>query len=132
MGRRSFRAEREFGLIVGGVLVLLASRWLYLGRFTSVATIMLVVGISLAGAGILFPRALVLPNKAWMKLALALSHITSPIILGIIFFGVLTPIGTIKRVFGWDPLNRRSKRRQSYWHSYSSRQLNPKHYERMF
>ncbi len=132
MERRSFRAEREFGLIVGGVLVLFGARWLYLGRFTSAATIMLAVGVLLAGAGILFPRWLVLPNKAWMALAHALSCITTPIILGVVFFGILTPIGAIKRVLGWDPLYRRAARRSSYWHAYSPGQRNPRHYERMF
>lgn len=130
--RRSFRAEREFGLIVGGVVVLLASRWLYLGRFTSAAPAILVVGVLLMGAGVLFPQALVLPNEAWMRLAVALSNVTSPVILGIIFFGVLTPIGVIKRVFGWDPLYRRAPQRDSYWHPYSQRQRNRRHYEKMF
>lgn len=132
MARRSFRTEREFGLIVGGVFVLVASRWLYLGRFTSAATIMLIVGVLLTNAGIVFPRVLVQPNRVWMALAHALSCITSPIILGLVFFGVLTPIGVIKRVFGWDPLYRRTTRRSSYWHAYSPRQRNPRHYEKMF
>lgn len=126
------RAEREFGLIVGGVLVLVAARWLWLGKFMSAATVMLPLGIGLILCGILFPRVLVLPNKAWMKLALALSLVTSPIIFGIVFFGVLTPVGAIKRAFGWDPLHRRGKQQYSYWHAYSPRQRNRRHYEKMF
>ena len=54
--------------------------------------------------GLVFPRALVLPNKAWMALAEALSFVSTRIILAFVFFGIVTPIGFVKRLFGWDPL----------------------------
>jgi hypothetical protein len=65
-----------------------------------------------------------------MKLAEALAYVFSPIILAIIFFLVLTPIGLIKRAMGWDPLERRSGSRESFWHPYPARDR--RHYERMY
>jgi hypothetical protein len=132
MKRRSFRAEREFGLIVGGVFTLLALWWLYRGKLVSVAQVLVVVGASLVLLGLVFPRALVFPNKAWMKLAEGMSFVSTRIILAFVFFGVLTPIGLIKRAMGWDPLHRRADSSESYWREYSKRQLDPKHYEKMF
>lgn len=132
MKKRAFRAESEFGLIVGAVFVLLGVWWIYRGKFTSFAYTVLPLGSALILLALVFPRALIYPNKAWMKLAEVLSFVMTRIILGIIFFFILTPIGVVKRLFGWDPLNRRAGRSASYWRPYSDRQRNPRHYEKMF
>ena len=132
MKQRYFRAEREFGLIVGGVFTLLGAWWLYRGKFVRAVPIVLPLGIALCLLGIILPRALVFPNKAWMTLAEGLSYVTTRIILAFVFFVVLTPIGLIKRALGWDPLHRRGGSDRSYWRPYSERQHNPRHYEKMF
>jgi hypothetical protein len=111
---RSFRAEKEFGLIVGGVFVLLGSWWLYRGKFLNAAYIFMVAGAALVLFGVIAPRLLIVPRKLWMKLAEGMSYISSRIILAIVFFLVLTPIGVIKRAMGWDPLQRRSGSRDSF------------------
>ena len=130
--KKSRRAEREFGLIVGGVLVLLSSWWLYRGKFVTLSQVTLAVGGVLVLLGLLFPAVLVWPNKAWMALAEVLSFVSTRIILAFVFFGIVTPIGFVKRLFGWDPLNRRAARSDSYWIPYSERQKDPRHYEKMF
>ena len=130
--KRSLRAEREFGLIVGGVLLLLSSWWIYRGKFHSASQFTLPLSAVLILLGIIFPRALVYPNKAWMALAEVLSFISTRIILAFVYFAILTPIGVVKRLFGWDPLNRRSARGDTYWRPYSERQRDRRHYEKMF
>jgi len=130
--KTSFRDEREFGLTVGIMLILLGGWWLYAGRWKLVATGFLALGPALVILGSLFPRALVLANRAWMALAKLLSLFTTPIILAIIFFGVLMPIGAVKRLFGWDPLRRRASPGASYWISYNARQRDPRHFEKMY
>ena len=130
--KRSLRAEREFGLIVGGVLVLLSLWWLYRGKFPLAARVALPLGAVLILLGLLLPRSLVLLNKAWMALAEALAFVSTRVILAVVFFGIVTPIGLVKRFFGWDPLNRRAARGDSYWKPYTERQRDPRHYEKMF
>jgi hypothetical protein len=130
--KRSLRVEREFGLIVGGVFTLLSSWWLYRGKFSNVSVITMPLGAALILLGLLFPRALVWPNRAWMALAEVLAFVSTRIILGFVFFGIVTPIGVVKRWFGWDPLQRRAARGESYWQPYSERQRDPRHYEKMF
>ena len=133
MKRRSFRAEREFGLVVGGVFALLGGWWLYRGKFATAAPVLLTLGTLLILFGLLWPRALVWPNRAWMLLAEGLSWVTTRIILGVVFFLVMTPIGVIKRLMGWDPLGRRNRQGgASYWRPYSERQRDPRHYEKMY
>jgi Saxitoxin biosynthesis operon protein SxtJ len=128
----SFRAEREFGVLVGLMAILIGSWRLYQGRQGAFATGLLGVGSALVILGFFFPKALVLPNRWWMALAKWLSLITTPIILGIIFFLVVMPIGMIKRLFGWDPLRRRAPSAASYWGPYNARQRDPHHFEKMY
>jgi len=132
MKQASRRAEREFGLIVGGVLVLLSAWWMYRGKFPTVSHITLPVGAALILLGLVFPRALALPNRAWMALAEVLSFLMTRVILAFVFFAIVTPIGLIKRLFGWDPLHRRAGSSDSYWRPYSERQRDARHYEKMF
>ena len=132
MKSKSFRAEREFGLIVGGLFVLLGGWWLYRGKFMTAIAVILPLGALLIFLGVVWPRALVLPNKAWMLLAEGLSFVFTRLILGVVFFLLVTPTGVAKRLMGWDPLHRREARKPSYWQPYSSRQRNRRHYEKMF
>ena|ERR1041384_250296 len=127
---RSFRAEREFGLIVGGIFVLLSLWWLYRGKFATAAYVLSAAGSALVLCGLVFPRLLTVPRRLWMKLAEGMSYVTSRIILGIVFFLVLTPIGLVKRAMGWDPLQRRSGSRDTFWQPYPERDR--RHYEKMF
>ena len=130
--RRSYRVEREFGLIVGGILILLSAWWLYRGKFATATQIILPIGSLLVLLGLVWPRSLVLLNRVWMALASVLSFITTRIILAVVFFLVLTPIGLIKRAMGWDPLHRRAQQEPSYWRPYPERQRDLRHYEKMY
>jgi Saxitoxin biosynthesis operon protein SxtJ len=130
--KSSFRVEREFGLIVGGMLILIGSWWLYRGSWVTVAKGFLGTGSMLVILGLLLPRALVYPNRAWMALARILSLVTTPIILAIIFYLIVLPIGFIKRLSGWDPLRRRAPSAESYWAPYNARQHDPRHFEKMY
>ena len=132
MKRKSFRREREFGLVVGGVFMLLSGWWIYRGKFSSASQIALPLGALLLLLGLVWPKALVWPNRGWMLLAEGLSFVTTRIILGIVFFLIITPIGLAKRLSGWDPLSRRGGRGASYWKPYSDRQRDTRHYEKMY
>ena len=126
------RAEREFGVIVGGVLLALRLWWFYRGKFEVAGIVLTFIGSALVLLGVFAPRLLVIPRKLWMKLAEAMSYVSSRIILFVVFFLVLTPIGLIKRAMGWDPLQRRAGSRDSFWEPYPERQKNTRHYEKMY
>ncbi len=129
---KKYRLEREFGLIVGGILAALGGWWIFRGKFLHLAQCFLVLGFVGVLLGLLFPRILALPRRGWMAFGEAISFVITRIILGIVFFLVVTPIGTVKRLFGWDPLRRRSGADASYWNPYPEKQRNPRHYEKMF
>lgn len=129
---RTFRAEREFGLIVGGVLLALRLWWFYRGKFEIAGFVLTLIGSALVLFGAFAPRLLVTPRKLWMKLAEGMAYVSSRVILAIVFFLILTPIGLVKRAMGWDPLQRRARTRDSYWEPYPERQKDPRHYEKMY
>lgn len=55
-------------------------------------------------------------NRAWMKLGELLGRIVSPLVLGLIFFGLFTPVGIVMRLFGRDAMYRRLEpAAPSYW-----------------
>ena len=65
--------------------------------------------------GILNSKILSPLNRAWFKFGVLLGKVISPIIMGIIFFLVVTPTGVIMRLLGKDVLNLKSSNIQSYW-----------------
>lgn len=132
MVTRTLRQEREFGLLVGAITSAIGGWWLYRGKFGIAAWPLLLVGLSLVILGVLFPGALRYPYRLWMKLAEAISFVMTRVTLAIVFFGLVTPIGLLRKAAGGDPLRRRARPADSYWWPYSARQRDPKHYEKMF
>lgn len=76
------------------------------------------LGVSAAflAAAFLAPALLGPLNRVWTRFGLLLHRIVSPIVLGFMFFVVVTPIGLLMRAFGKDPLRLRFDRVvRSYW-----------------
>jgi hypothetical protein len=94
---------RRFGLLVGGVFSAIALLFLWRGRPTA-AALAGAAGIFLVGMGALLPGHLGPVFRAWMKLALAISMVTTPIVLAILYFVVFTPAGVVMRLVGHNPL----------------------------
>ncbi len=64
----------------------------------------------------LIKAELMLPlNKLWMKIGLIMGMIVSPIVLGVIFYGIFTPISFFFRLIGRDELSLKMKKKKSYW-----------------
>jgi hypothetical protein len=128
----SARAGRNFGLVVGIALVAYAGRLILRGRFGVAARPLMALGLLLVTLAIASPAALIIPARLWLGLTAALSFVSTRLILGLVFFGVVTPIALVKRWLGWDPLRRRSSSSPSYWGRYTQRQQDSRHYEKMF
>jgi hypothetical protein len=108
------RELRKFGLMVGGVFVLIGV--LFLLRQRSSYVIFVGVGAVLMTLGGIWPRALKYVYLAWMALAFALGLIMSNVILTLFFFLLVTPIGLVARLFQKDFLARKwNKQAASYW-----------------
>jgi hypothetical protein len=126
------REGRSFGLAFGGVLALAGGWWLWRGRFPAVAPWVLGVGALLVLLGIAAPRVLFLPCRLWLRFGEALSFVTTRVLLALVFYLVLTPLGFVRRALGGDPLGRKAASGGSYWHPYPARQRDRRHYEKMY
>lgn len=65
--------------------------------------------------GILNSRALTPFNKLWMKLGFLLGKIVAPIVMGVVFFFVITPIALLLRFFKKDVINLKKNKSTTYW-----------------
>jgi hypothetical protein len=65
--------------------------------------------------GLINSRLLNPLNKLWMKFGLILGQIIAPIVMGIIFFFVVTPTVTLLRIFGKDILMLKRNKNDTYW-----------------
>ena len=100
---------RRFGLTVGAAFVVLGGVLAWRGR--AIAAVMaLSLGGTLLAAGLLAPGRLVPVQRAWLSLGAALSRVTTPIFLGLVYFVAITPIGLGLRVARRNPLTRNRSR----------------------
>ena len=75
----------------------------------------LIISIIFLVLGLLNSKILTPLNKLWFKFGIFLGKIIAPIIMGVIFFLVVTPIGLIMRLLGKDVLNLKFSDCKSYW-----------------
>lgn len=105
---------RAFGavFVVAFALVGLWPLW----RHGDVRPWALVVAALLLAVTLVAPALLALPNRLWMRLGALLHRLVSPVVLAVMFYGVVTPIGMLKRAtsrgdFTW----RRGGGADTYW-----------------
>ncbi len=106
-------SNRSFGIVFFVVFILVALYPLiYSGeiRIWSIVLSLIFLTLGLLNSKILTPL-----NKIWFKFGIILGKIISPIIMGVIFFLVVTPIGLLMRLLGKDLLNLKYNKNRSYW-----------------
>ena len=108
------RALRNFGLLVGGVLV--AFGLFFLWRKSEWGAYLAYAGGALFLLGALWPRILRPLYFAWMAMALVLGTVMTAVLLTVFFLLVITPVGLFFRLIGRDVLQRKFDRQAaSYW-----------------
>ena len=90
---------RRFAFPVGVAFLLLAGLFLWRDRMT-LLWIASGLGSALILSGVFIPGRLGPIYRAWMQMALAISKVTTPIFMAIVYFVVLTPTGLVMRLFG--------------------------------
>ena len=72
------------------------------------------LGSALVLAGILIPARLGPVERAWMRVAIAISRVTTPVFMAIVYFFLLTPTGLLMRVLGRNPLAKDGNK-EGFW-----------------
>ena len=96
---------RSFGCTVGGIFALIAL-WPVMVRGEDPRWWTLVIAACLLIPAVLAPKSLVWPYKGWMVVGHVMGWINTRIILGVVFYVVVTPVGVLRRWLGKDPMGR--------------------------
>ena len=107
-------SERSFG-IVFAVVFLVIGLWPLAGdagvRWWAVGVAGVVLALGLGRPALLAPL-----NRTWTRLGLILNRLASPVVMGVLFYLVITPTGLVLRALGKDPLRQRLEPgAKSYW-----------------
>ena len=107
-------SNRKFGFFFTFVFAAAAAYFFYAANITwtyvFVTAVLIFLLITLIKSDALLPL-----NKLWMRFGLLLGMIVSPIVLGVIFFGLFTPIAMLMRLNGRDELRLKFSQKASHW-----------------
>jgi hypothetical protein len=107
-------SNKKFGYFFTSIFALV-SMYFLINSVLSWAIFFAIIGvlffiITFVKANLLLPL-----NKLWMRFGLLLGQIISPLVFGIIFFGIFTPVAFLMRLSGRDELRLKFKNKTSYW-----------------
>ena len=106
-------SNRSFGLVFFAFFLIVGLWPIF--QYEDIRIWSIIVAFIFLILGILDSKYLTPLNRFWMKFGLFLGKIISPIVMGIVFFLVVTPIGIIMKIFRKDLLNIKHNQNQSYW-----------------
>lgn len=127
--RGPFRNERRFGLAVGTALLLLGAALALSGSRSGAAPA--AAGLLIVLLATAVPRTLAPFRRAWMVVSGVLARVNTALLLGLVFFLVLTPLGAALRLAGRDELGRRRKAAGG-WVPVPDADRDPRRLEKMF
>ena len=113
MNKTKLPSNRNFGVVFFIVFLIIAF-WPFLTgenlRLWAIIISLFFLILGLLNAKILTPL-----NKAWIKFGEILGSIVSPIVMAIIFFGIITPTGLLLKLIGKDVLKLKQNKKDTYW-----------------
>ncbi|OGI06168.1 MAG: hypothetical protein A3I68_02680 [Candidatus Melainabacteria bacterium RIFCSPLOWO2_02_FULL_35_15] len=122
---------REFGITLAVVFGLLTALFWWKHKPSFIC--LLLASIFFGFFGLIFPVILKPIQKVWMAFALIIGSIMTKVILSVLFYFVITPIGIICRVSGKDILDLRiDKNKKSYWVKREKSIINKSSYEKQY
>lgn len=123
---------KKFGLLIGGILIL-GSCYLFWKQQHAYAVAGFILGLLFVIFGFAWPFVLKPFQKTWMALAVVMGFVMSKIIMAVVFYGMVTPIGLAGRLGGKKFLDlKMDKAVASYWIERGQTKTEKSNYERQF
>ena len=113
MNDKNINSNKSFG-IVFFIVFLIIALWPILKQ-NEIRIWSLIISFIFFVLGLINSKLLTPLNKLWFKFGILLGNIISPIVMGIVFFLVVTPTGLIMRFFRKDILRLKKNSNDSYW-----------------
>ena len=107
-------SNRKFGVFFSFIFFMLGTYFIYVKNIT-IAFSFFILAIIFLIITILKPNLLLPLNKLWMKFGFFSGKFFSPIFLGVLFFGLFTPISLIMKLFQRDELRLKLNNRKTHW-----------------
>jgi hypothetical protein len=112
-------SDRSFGLLMGGFFLLIGL--LPLRKGGAIHWWAVGLGTALAVAALARPAVFLQPKRVWLFAGILLGCVVNPIVLGILFYLVITPVGLLARLTGRDALRlQRQPQASTYWRTRST------------
>ncbi len=129
--KSSSKDLRSFGITFSIISLIIAS-FLYFSNALELFKIFTYIGLVFIVLGYIIPIALKPLYFVWMIIAIILGWVMTRVILSIVFYLVITPIGIITRILGEDFLSLKNSETKSYWNNRDSIIENNQDYEKQF
>ena len=114
MSKIKISSNRNFGLVFF-IVFLIISLWPLING-DSIRIWSAIISLIFLILGLMNSKLLTPLNKLWFKFGMILGAIVAPVVMGVIFFLVITPIGLAMKIIGKDLLNKKyDKRKKTYW-----------------
>ena len=107
-------SNQKFGYFFTFVFLAVGS-YFYVMESLTISYIFIPLAVITLVLTLFIPEALLIFNRMWFRLGMLLNFIVSPIVLGVIFFLMITPISIVTSVFGRDELKIKKKASNSFW-----------------
>lgn len=107
-------SNKKFGLTFASIFLIFAG-YFYVSEIAILAVLLTLVSLIFLFLSFALPSLLEPVNKLWMRFGLLLGAIVSPVVLGLMFFCLFSPIAFVMRLVGRDELRIRLKEKRSYW-----------------
>jgi hypothetical protein len=124
------QTNRAFGLTFAAVLAVLSTVG-YLA-FDAILHLVMAASAAFLVLALAAPAVLLPLNRLWGMLAAGLGYVNNHLLLGLFYFVLVTPIGTLMRLFGNDPMRRRPDLDAKTYFSPVGRQARPDTYPDLF
>ena len=114
-------SDRSFGVMFGFIFIIIAVIIRLRDNPQNIQLLFLALSFLTFLISFTRPSLLSTPNKLWMKFSLLLARFVSPIVLGVLFYVLISPLALVLRIFGRDELRLKTKKVATNW---QSRQIN--------
>ena len=115
--KTSSASDRSFGVMFGCIFIIVAVLLRIRDKRETLQLCLLLMSCLTFLVSFARPRLLSTPNKLWMKFSLLLARFVSPIILGVLFYVLISPLALAMRLFGRDELHLKTKHVVTNWQS---------------
>lgn len=107
--------NKSFGLFFSLIFFIFFLYLYYIASLKGLSYISILLSLLFLTLSFIYPKIFYFLNVGWMIIAITLSKIMNPIILGIIFYLLITPTALLGKILGRDELKLKERKTESYW-----------------